>query len=183
MTTQNVTHRDVQRFENFLRRVGETKDSPWFLYTVSRNRSAIEPFIKALGDAQAPTEMEKEYQKARAVLLEAHSEKDAKGNPVRLPVVLPDGQQGFKYDIKNEAAFFAAEAEMVKEKFPTLEEEAKNKLASIQALLDSVAEVSLVPFKMSEVPKNLLSGNDMHLLIQLGVLDFDLKRDEKTKEE
>jgi hypothetical protein len=180
---QKVTHRDLQRFDHLLRRLGETKEGPWFLYTVSRNRSAIEPFIKALGEAQAPTELEKEYQKARTALLEAHTTKDAKGNSVRLPITLPDGQQGLKYDIKDEAAFFAAETEMVKEKFPTLEDAARAKLELIQALLDSEAEVVLTPFKMSDVPKNLLSGNDVHLMLQIGVLDFDLKRDEETKEE
>ena len=176
-----VTHREIEMLNGILRRYGTNTGYPWFAYGVSRNISALTPFISALEDARKPSEEEIEFQTKRQELLEKHGKKDERGNVIKHPINLPGGQSGYRFEFDDEAKYHAIEAAYIKKHYPDMESNAIKRMEAIKTLIEQAVEVDLHVLKMSDAPKDLISGNDMVLLLDKGILDCDIVRAEDSK--
>jgi hypothetical protein len=174
---QKITHTQILILDAVFKRLGSATE-PWFAYTVAKNKTAMAPVLEALQAARQRSPEFEKFEAARKQLLEKHANKDASGAPIAKRTTLPDGSVQETYDIADQAALSAELQELItSEEYADIIRKEEARLVKLQELLTSTVEVDLVPIRMSEAPEGILTGNDMSVLMEAGLLDWDLKRD------
>lgn len=177
---KSIVNSDAPYLMAIFRKYGEVTGKPWFSFKVSQISTALEPLVKAIEAAKRPTERELALEKEKDDLLKKYALKGPDGKHVTQLRNLPDGTQIMHYQLGDKTeAYNAAFIEMVNDKFPDVQELSEERRKGYEELLTSITVINVDSIKMSEVPENLITGNEMMLLFKYGLLYWDIKKEDK----
>lgn len=177
-----ISHEKVMIVDSILQRLGSSVE-PFFAYSVSQNRSSLEPIVTAIKAAQKMSPAFTKFEEERQKLLQEYAKKDAQGRPVFQTQNYGNGMTGRVYDIEDRDALEKAVTTLsTSDEFKHVVEDEEERRVKLQELMDQEVEIDVFKIKMSDAPKNLITGNDMTILLQVGILEFDLKREDVKSE-
>lgn len=116
-----------------------------FAYAVAKNINIIKPELKALSDAQKPSELYKEYEKERIELCKKMASKDEKGKPII-------EENAYKFDDKEA---FEAELDKLKKKHKEAVEEREKQAKEVEELFSMKSKIKLHKIKIDDVPQEI----------------------------
>jgi hypothetical protein len=179
---KKITHEKVMMVDSILARLG-TSTEPWFAYSVSQNRTLLEPIVNAVKAAQKRAPEFEKFEEHRNELLKKHAKKDENGKPIGHTQNYGGGMSGIVYDIEDHEAL-KADVDALKEtdEFKDVVETEDARRQKLVALMEKEVEVEVFVIKMSDAPEKFITGNEMTLLTQAGILEWDLQREKVTKE-
>lgn len=167
-----IIYADVEMLSQILRELGEFT-GPCLVNFVVRNSAAIGPVIKILVASRAPVRGNDEYTRAQQTLCFRFSKKDEQQRPICQRIETPQGP-ATNYEIEDEIAFQAAVREL-DEQYADVRQRYMTQQEQLSALLREEIELPLVSIKMSQCPKEAITGNRAALLARLGLLIWDVE--------
>ena len=178
---KTISHEKVMVIDSILQRLG-TSTEPWFAYSISQNRTLLEPTVNAVRAAQKRDPLFDKFEEQRKELLKKHAKKDDKGQPIGHTTNYGNGMSGIIYDIEDEAALGVdVEALRDTDEFRDVVQEEDARREKLIDLMSRETEIDIFVIKMSDAPDNLITGNEMTLLMQCGILEWDLVRGNKKE--
>jgi len=131
--------------------------------------------LEALEKGQKPLPDYQAFNQERLALCEKYADKDENGDPIKRPSPgsRPGEVENFK--IVENLEVFEAEMEKLSEKYPTAVEDEEARRNDFVALLDEEVEFEPYKLKMSVCPEGVISGNDMVILLDCDILEWDVE--------
>ena len=170
-----ITYAEIKLVNAILGTLGHAV-KPWFSHDRSQNMSTLEPYIKAITEAEKPSKEFLEYQaKCQPFILE-HSIKDDDGNPVVNRTASPGGAVRVSYPLEDPKAYKEAVADLEEEYFEAISAE-EVRAVDLPDFYKHTVELELLQLKYSEAPPESLTSEAMHILMKCGILIWDLKRE------
>lgn len=179
---KKISHEKVLIIDSILQRWGSSVE-PFFAYSVSQNRTSLEPIISAIQAAQKRAPEFDKFEEERAKLLQKHAKKDANGTPIQHVTNYNNGLSGVVYDIEDRDAL-EKDVKALKElkEFSGVVDAEDARRIKLEELMKTEVKIPVFKIKMSDAPKGVVTGNDMAILTPIGMLEFDLPREQKQDE-
>jgi len=180
-----ITHAKILQLNRVLRDLSTSIEKKYVKlhYALGRNLAYLEPILKVVGDLQSPDPEYSKYEDERRKLLNKFARKDEKKRPIKKEIPLPSGAVNQEFDIEDQDAFDAALKELdEKEEFAKIVEDEKDRVKQFNELMKAEVELDKVyVIKMSKCkPQNAFDGIQMHLLLECGILEWDIADDDDS---
>jgi len=175
-----VPHKTFPALNQVLRRLGD-ETLPRFAYAIARNQSRIKNILEALEKGQTPLPEFQAFTRDRIALCEEYADKGEDGQTIKRATPGARPGEGETFQIVERKEEFDAAIEKLREEYPSVikDEEARRK--DFVALLDEEVEFEPYQLKMSVCPEGILNGNDMTVLLECGILQWDIDDDDSPK--
>ncbi len=174
-----LTNSQVENLSILLLRLGEKKH-PMLAYRVAMTNQAIRPVLEALKAARAPAPDFLEFATKHGELCEQCAEKDAVGHPLKKRVPVP-AQNGWvdDYVIADAKAYQKGTKDLEGEYAEAIATETKRQ-QQVAVLLQETVELEFSHGIKYSWCKELLSGNDMMLMLDCELLQLDEELDDTS---
>ena len=139
---------------NALSEIGKGKTKVKFSYAVARNKSIIEPEIKALTEAQKLVPEYQEYDTERLKMCREMAKKDENGAPKML---------GVEFDIEDREAF-DKKVEKLQKKHKKVIDEQKLRIDQFNELIKEEIEIDFYTIKAEFLPEDI-EANYLELMM------------------
>ena len=139
--------------------VADKKAGVKFIYFVSKNKRLIEAEIESLKEAAKPSQEYIDYETKRIALAKKHAKKK-------------DGEfviENRNYVLENEEAF-NTELDTLREAYKEKIKEQQEREKQLESVLEEAVDIKLHKIKLSDLPDNILSSNQLTVLTALDIL-------------
>lgn len=148
MPTLNITKREATELFQNLQSVGNLS-GPRFVYVIAKNISILKDEIKALNEAQKPTDEFMEFDKERVELAKQFAAKDKDGKPR----TFMDGNQS-KFVIEDIDAFEKAAKKLKKEHKEAVEAREKQ-MEDFNKIMEEEIDIHLYGLNQEDLPEDI----------------------------
>ena len=172
-----LTHFQVENLGALLSILGEKKH-PMLAYRVAMTNQIVRPVLEALKAARVSAPEFTEFAQKHAQLCEECSQKDEGGRPMKKRIPVP-AQNGWVDDyIIADVSVYRAGTAVLEEEYQEVIAAETVRQADIAVLLQDTVKLEFNHIIKYSWCKELLSGNNVTLLLDCGLLQFEEGLDE-----
>jgi hypothetical protein len=146
------------------------------VYFVAMNLPVLRRNVEALRAVRKPSPDYLEYEQRRNRLCVEYADRDAQSRPISEQVALPGGGTVTVYSMDERKEEFDAACALLDTEFQDVCQQRMTQEVEVHALMQQEVDVDLVSIRMSECPAGVITGGMATVLMETGLLVWDVEK-------